>query len=99
MAKTDAKQRRASFGGGMHKRQANARLRGIARAGGQHDGLRAHRHRLLHIQRIVAAHDDFCPKLAQIMHEVIGETIVVIDQEQHGAVPGHEIWGYRREAS
>ena len=45
------------------------------------------RQRILHLQRIVAHDLHLCPQLAQVMDEVPGETVVVVDQKQHIAVP------------
>jgi len=61
MAETDTEKRHPRLGGGSGQRKADARLGRIAGPRGQHDPGGAHAHRLLHVQRIVAAHDHFGP--------------------------------------
>ena len=63
--------------------QANARLRRIARTGRQHDRRGPQLHDCLHIKRVIAPYHHICAKLAQIMHEIVGKTVIVVDQKQH----------------
>lgn len=84
MPKADAQQgnasrRRRRMGQG----QADASLCGGARAGRQHNHLGAKRHGCGHIQCIIADHADIRAKFAQIMHQIIGETVIIVDQKQH----------------
>ena len=46
--------------------------------------LGAVRQHLVDRNLVIAMHAAFGPQLAQEMHEVVGETVVVIDQGQHG---------------
>ena len=87
MPQTHAKQRNARLGSSKRQGQANSRRRWVARAGGQHNCLWSQGHGRLHIHRIVAHHADIRPQLAQIMHEVVGKAVVVVDQKQHIAGP------------
>ena len=79
MPKANAQQGRAGFSGGLGQGKANAGLIGVARARAQQDAGRLHRHGLLHIQRIVSPDLDLGAEFAQIMHEVVGEGVVVVD--------------------
>ena len=109
MAQTDPQQRGPGFGRRRRQGKTDAGLRRIAGAGGQHDSLGLQRHRGLHIQGIIAAHDNIRPQFAQIMHEVVGKAVVVIDEKQHtlprdgcfGVIPGRgrAIHGTRRDGA
>ena len=83
MAKANAQKRRSGLGGGGGQGQADPRLIRVTRAGRKDDPGRIHRHCCLYIQRIIATHRDFCAQIAKIMHQIIGETVVVIDEKQH----------------
>jgi hypothetical protein len=56
---------------------------GIAGAG-RDDDARAERQGRLDAERVVAEDPDLGPQLAQVVIEVVGEAVVVIDEEQHG---------------
>ncbi|OHC45653.1 MAG: hypothetical protein A2092_18790 [Rhodobacteraceae bacterium GWE1_64_9] len=88
--KADTQQRDARLGCGNGQRQTDAGLCRIAGAGRQHDHFRAQGHGLLHIQRIIAQNADIGPKFAQIMDEIVGETVIIVDQQQHWAGPCRE---------
>src|SRR5579862_175433 len=57
----------------------------VRRAGArrEHDRLGGHRHDLGGRNLVVAMHDDVRPLLAQIMDEVEGEAVIVVDQNDH----------------
>ena len=57
----------------------DARLLRRAGAGRKKDGLRLERLDFLDGDRVVAVHDDVLAELAQILDQVIGKRIVVID--------------------
>jgi len=86
MAQADAQDRHGAIRLFDHL-QADARLVGGAGAGRQDDAFGLHRQRLRRRNLVIA--DDFYlrPQLAQIMEEVVGETVIVIDQEQHATKP------------
>ena len=86
MPEAHAQQRRACLGSRSGQRQTDARLIRVARTGGQDDPRRVHRHRGLHVDLIVAADFNFGPEITQIVYQVVGEAIVVIDQEQHTVI-------------
>src|SRR4051794_4325523 len=48
------------------------------------DAIRAKRRNLVEADLVVATDDDLLPKLAEILDEVVGKRIVVVDHEQHG---------------
>ena len=48
--------------------------------------------RVLHRQRVVAVDDRLGPQLAQIVDEIVGEAVVVIDQEQHRLARPGRAW-------
>ena len=86
VAKADPDQRRAGFGGGCGQRKANASLRRVTRAGGEHDGRGLQRHRLLHIQRVVAAHLDLRAQFRKVVDQIPCEAVIIINQQQHLAL-------------
>ena len=68
----------------LDERHASHPPGGRARAGGDDDGCRPELADLVDRHRVVPAHDDVRPKLTQILDEVVGERIVVVDDEKHG---------------
>src|SRR5665213_3921052 len=58
---------------------------GRAGTGRQHDGLRLQRQRTGGGQFVIALYDDVGPQLSQIMEEVVGETVIIIDQKEQNA--------------
>jgi hypothetical protein len=84
VAQADAEERDAGTGGGLRQRQADPGSCGVARAGGKDDHLRLHRDDILDLKGIVPLDDHVGPKLAQVMDEVVGKAVVVVDQEEHG---------------
>src|SRR5690606_1008552 len=83
MAKTDAEKRYLPFGRGADQIDADSRLSRIAWARRDHDTVRVHRQSLWHVKRVIAPDGDFSPGFAQIMHEVPGEAVVIVDQKDH----------------
>ena len=83
VAEADADQRRARLRRGGDQREADAGLVGVAGPGREQDRRGAHRHRRLHVDLVVAPHHDLGPELAEIVEEVVGEAVVVVDQQQH----------------
>src|SRR5467141_621004 len=55
-----------------------------AGAGREDDGGGFEREHLLHGERVVAVHHRLRPELAEQLDEVVGEGIVVVEDEQHG---------------
>ena len=47
------------------------------------DILRPHRLYLIHRDLIIPAHNHFRPQLAQILHQVVGERIVIVEDKNH----------------
>src|SRR3546814_4041347 len=50
-----------------------------------HDLLRRQLRDRLHVERIVALHPHLCPQRLQVLHEVEGEAVVVVDHQDHAA--------------
>ena len=73
------------------------RLRRSARSGGQHDGVRGELADFIDGDRVVATHVDVRTELPEVLHEVVGEGVVVVDDEQHRGgswqVAGAGGWG------
>jgi len=86
----------ARRGGGPGQGQADPGGGGVAGAGGEDDHLRLHRDHVLDLQGIVPLDDDIRAKLAQVVDEVPGEAVVVVDQEEHRVTFGPVPAGYRR---
>src|SRR5579884_3928745 len=63
--------------------EANTGLVGSARTGRQDDGVRIGGDNRLHRHFVVPAHRDLGSELAEIVHKIEGETVVVIDQADH----------------
>lgn len=63
--------------------KANTRLIRIARPGREHHPSRIERHRVARAKCVIAHNLNICAKFAQIMHQIIGKTVVIIDQQQH----------------
>src|SRR3546814_20784754 len=83
MAEADAEQRPIGIGAGGDDVEADPRLIGGAGAGRDEDGVGAGRQRLGRGQRVVALDAHLRPQLDQIMDEVEGETVVLVDDEDH----------------
>src|SRR5262249_31454577 len=63
--------------------EADAGLVRRARTGRQHDRFRVHGDHLVGRDLVVAVDDDVCPQPAEIMVQVEGEAVVVVDQDDH----------------
>lgn len=83
MTKAHPHQRCAGFRRCLRDRKANAGMIGVTGAGREQYPRRVHRHGLLNIQRIIAVHHDICPKTAKIMQQIVGKTVIIVDQQQH----------------
>lgn len=83
MAKADAHQRGSGFRSSLRQCQTNARLGRITRPGGQDNAGRSHSHCLLDINRVIAFHHNVRAKFTKIVHQIVGEAVVIIDQEKH----------------
>jgi hypothetical protein len=84
VAKTDAKQRHLA-GEGLDRRHRNAGLGGRAGAGRNDDARRPQRGDCVDGDFVVAKHLDLFAQLAEILHQVVGEAVVVVDHQQHVA--------------
>ena len=71
--------------GRLDQLQADAGLVGRAGAGREHDALGLHLHDIGNGDLVVAEHLAGGTELAQEVDEVIGEAVVVIDQDEHGS--------------
>ena len=67
----------------LDQRHRDARLVGRARAGRNHDMVGLERRDLLHRDLVVAEYPHLLAQLAEILHQVVGEGIVVVDHQQH----------------
>ena len=82
MAKTDAQ---CGSGWSEARDHITADAGFIRRAGSwrNDDPLRVHRLDFIERHFIISVNDNVCPKFAKILNEVIGERIVVIDDQKH----------------
>ena len=87
MTETDAQQRNAMGSGRRDQVEADAGLVRVAGPRRQHDGLRRGGQNLIDGDLVVPVDAGLRPKLAQEMDEVVGETVIIIDQQQHGRNP------------
>src|ERR1700720_602978 len=83
MPEADAEDR-DSRRGGNDQIETDARLVRRARAWREHDGVRLGRDDIVRRHLVVAMHVNLGPELTEIMHEVEGETVVIVDQNDHG---------------
>ena len=74
----------------FNDRATNARLFRRAGAGGNANALGAKRCDFPHGDFVIAANEHFCAQLAEVLHEVVSEGVVVVDDQQHGSL-GREI--------
>src|SRR6185312_9676569 len=81
VAEADAEQRHIASA--AYQFEADAGAVGIARPRRDDDALRLHRQRLVDAQGVVTPHSHFRPQLSQKMPEVVGEAVVVIDEQEH----------------
>ena len=63
--------------------QADAGFVGRARARRQHDALGLQGQRLIGGQGVIALHPDLRAQFSQEMEEIVGEAVIIIDQEKH----------------
>src|SRR5262245_38284681 len=83
MSKTDAEDRHVARDL-LDKLQRDPRFVRRAWPRRDHDMCRTHRTYLFDADGIVAHHMQFLAEFPQILHEVVGEGIVVVDDEKHG---------------
>src|ERR1700681_2915263 len=67
----------------LHQRHRDAGFVGRARARRDDDLLGSPRTYLLQVDRVVAMHVHVGAQLTQVLRQVVGERVVVVDQEQH----------------
>src|SRR5213594_2233433 len=79
-------QDRQFAGQGFHERHEDAGLARRARARRHHGGGGLEREDLLHGQRIVAVDHGLRPELAEQLDEVVGEGVVVVEDEEHAGI-------------
>ena len=59
-------------------------LVGVAGPRRQHDGLRAHGQRVAHADAVIALDTHLRAQFPQIVEQVVGEAVIIIDQQKHG---------------
>src|SRR5258708_24596769 len=84
MSEANAEDGHAS-GGWLDQRQADTRFVGRARPGGDDDVRGFEFLNLIQGQIVIPENLQFRAKLAQILHQVVGEGVVVVDHQDHGA--------------
>ena len=73
-------------GGPLNQIKANARVVRGARPGREHDRIRFARQRVLDANLIVAIDGHLRPQATKVVDKVEREAVVVIDQQDHGAI-------------
>src|SRR5258708_754135 len=66
-----------------YRRERDPRFGGSAGPGGNDDPFRSHRSDVRRRDLVVAKHFDVGAELAQILHQIPGEGIVVVDHQNH----------------
>ena len=83
MSQAHAEQRHARRRRRPHQWHADARLAWGAGAGRNDDGRRVERERPLGIQRVVPVDHRIGAQLACVLDQVVGEAVVVVEDEKH----------------
>jgi hypothetical protein len=83
MAEADTEQGAARLGAGTDQFEADASFIGGAGTGGNEDGVRARRQGFGSGERVITFHADFCAQFNQIMHQIEGEAVIIVDDEDH----------------
>jgi hypothetical protein len=83
LTKADAQHRDPSGRGDLHEVEANPGAVGVAGARGDYDPLRSQRDCLVNHDLVVATHNDLGPQFAEKVEKIIGEAVVIIDQQEH----------------
>src|SRR5271166_963714 len=81
MSETHAKDRKSAVRQ-PDEFKTNASLVRRARTRGKDDRIRLHRQGFCCGQFVIAPDDDFRPELSQVVEQVVGKAVVVIDQQQ-----------------
>ena len=84
MAEADAEEGRITLGGGLDEVEANAGMVGIAGAGGDEDAFGFFREDLIDGDFVIAIDLGFDAQIAQILDQVVGKAVVIVDQRNHG---------------
>src|SRR4051794_23091552 len=85
VAQADAERRDAGLGKPLDDLEADARLVRGARAGRDDDAVGPSLEQLVDVRGVVAHDVELAPQLAQVLDEVVGEGVVVVDDEDsHG---------------
>ena len=71
----------------LHQCDGNARFIRGTRTGGNDDLFGRDLRDLCQRDGIVAMHDELCPQFPEILHEVVREGIVIVDDENHTNAP------------
>ena len=82
VAEADAEDRRAAAEAADHL-LGDPRVLRPARPGGDHDRLRSGALHGIRVEGVIAANVHLGSQLPQVLHEVVGERIVVVDDEDH----------------
>ena len=64
----------------------NSGIRWPSRSGRDHDPVRAGADRFGCAHRVIADHTGLCPQLLEVVHEVEGEAVVIVDDQKHRAL-------------
>src|SRR5262245_29230103 len=70
----------------LDQRQRDAGLGGMPGPRRDHDPVRVHGHHVLHRERVVARHAHVGAQLPEVLDEVVGEGVVVVEDEDHRPV-------------
>lgn len=84
MAEADAEQWKIFTRGNTDHLEAYACMVGVGRAGGNDDAFGLQIKDLFRGDFIIAMDDDILPQIPEILDQVVGKTVVVINQDNHG---------------
>lgn len=83
VSQTNAEQRGVSFGGGFDKIKADSGVIRIAGAGGDDQSCGIQTKDFIDGDAIVAVDLHFGPQISEILDEVVGEAVVIVDEDDH----------------
>src|SRR5690606_24603569 len=88
MAKTHAEQRHPARGS-LDQLEADSRTIGIAGTRRNNNAFRLEIERFRHADPVISRDENFRPELANEVLQVVDETIVIIDQQEHESARSH----------
>lgn len=81
MAEADAEQGQVMFGSFLDEREADARMVGVAWAGGNDDAFGGSFENCIDADLVITMNNSLDTQIAEILDQVVGEAVIIIDQD------------------